>query len=99
MDNQCGRRTRLFFYRKVLLPIKMACIFSSFIVSCRANNLSVFRLDTVHQNHATTHVTMKRIFNSSERSFFEIGLEMHWNASAEERRDAFQNFRRFKRRV
>ena len=33
---------------------------------------------------------MKRTFDSSERSLFEIGLEMHWNATAEERRDAFQ---------
>ena len=42
---------------------------------------------------------MKRMFNSSERSLFEIVLETRWNASAEERRDAFQNFRRFKRRI
>ena len=42
---------------------------------------------------------MKRTFDSSERSLFEIGLETHWNASAEERRDAFQNFPRFQRRI
>ena len=46
-----------------------------------------------------THVTMKRTFDSSERSLFEIDFEMHWNASAEENRDVFRNFLRFKRRI
>ena len=50
-------------------------------------------------NVSSAHVTMKRTFDSSERSLFEIGLETHWNASAEERRDVFQSCRRFKCRI
>ena len=41
------------------------------------------------RNVVSTHVTMKRTFDSSERILFEIGLETHWNASAEDRRDVF----------
>ena len=47
----------------------------------------------------TAHVTIKCIFDSSERNLIEIGLETHWNATAEDRRDAFQKFCRFKRRI